>query len=170
MEPLRKRPAAKPAVRGNDLARIHILAEQAGLIVKAPRVNGKKAGQDDRSAYEDLTRSLYHVASSAQLSFEQRSSYIAHLESLVRTRNPQAAKAKHEPDSHERRLLAEWNRLRDAGAVGRSPRALSAWLAGMGYPAHTKWHSTDQLNHAIEQAKQWLARIRREAATPSAPK
>ncbi len=155
MEPLRKRPAAKPAVRGNDLARIHILKKDARLT-------------DDE--YRDLLQTLTGKRSAADLSFEERARVCAHLTTLARKLNPQAAQAKHEPDSHERRLLAEWNRLRDAGAVGRSPRALSAWLAGMGYPAHTKWLSTDQLNHAIEQAKQWLARIRREAATTSAPK
>ncbi len=144
MEPLRKRPAAKPAVRGNDLARIHILKKDARLT-------------DDE--YRDLLQTLTGKRSAGDLSFEERARVCSHLTTLARKLSPRPAKPKHEPDAHERRLLAEWGKLRDRGAVTRAWSALSSWLTSNGYPARTEWMSTDQINAAIERLKQWTLRL-----------
>jgi phage gp16-like protein len=145
MEPIRKRSAARIANRNGDLARIHIEKKALGL---------------DDEAYRDLLQALTGKRSAGELSFEERARVAAHMSKLVRATKPQAWKPALAPTPHERRLLAEWRALVDAGAVSPAATALPRWLERNGYPAHTRWLSTDQLNAAIEQLKQWRARLK----------
>lgn len=71
---------AEAKSRNNDLARIHILAEQAGLITR-------EAGQVDATAYRNWLLETFNLKSSVAADASTRASIINALEQLVIERN-----------------------------------------------------------------------------------
>jgi hypothetical protein len=141
MEPVRKRPQATPAHRGNDLARIHILKKDLNL-------------SDDE--YRDLLQTLTGRRSAGDCSFEERSRIAAHLDKLKRAMQPN--KVVRTPK--EKKVLGLWGALQHAGIVQQSTLVpLSKWLQREGFPARLQWLNDEQLTKAIEQLKQWCARV-----------
>ena len=141
MEPLRRRPTAKPVHRGNDLARIHILKKDLNL-------------SDDE--YRDLLQTLTGRRSARDLSYEERSRAAAHLEKLVRATKPQKVLI----GPQEKKVLGLWGALQNAGAVQKNTlQPLSAWLQREGYPARLEWLSGAQVTKVVEQLKCWCKRL-----------
>lgn len=159
--------AARPARRGGtlnarsaDLARIHALAKQLQL---------------DDGAYRDLMATVCGgVRSAALLDISGRRRFIEHLQRCVQGSAPAAARPQRTieraltPD--ERKLWALWMALADAGAVHqRSMRALSAYVERALGVSRVEWLTTEQMQQAIEQLKQWLRRLERQARQEQAP-
>jgi len=69
---------AEVSARANDMARIHILAEDAGLIVRSP------TGPKDQSPYRKWLMDNYKVTSAVELNETERASVIAALENKAR--------------------------------------------------------------------------------------
>lgn len=120
MEPLRKRPVAKQAVRGNDLARIHILKKDARLT-------------DDE--YRDLLQALTGKRSAADLSFEERARVCTHLTTLAHKLNPNAMSVKRSRArlaGPQAKVFAMWKALEKNGTLwARNEKSLRAFVRRM---------------------------------------
>lgn len=143
MEPLRKRPIARPVVRQSDLARIHILVKECGLT---------------RDDHEQLVHTLSNgrTRSSGAMDHAERARYITHLDTLKR------ALGKGGPLPQWRKLRALWGALAEARLVdANSESAMNAWCArqlGERARSSARWYGNAELNELIESAKAWLRR------------
>lgn len=164
MKPLRKRPtqpSAHAIDRRADLARIHILAVEAGLI--KPARDGFPKDEED---YRQVVRGISNQAtdSAGKLDHTQRARLIAHLETLKR------AFGKGGPLPQWRMLRGLWHELHDAGLVDDdTEKGLNHWCArqidgpvgrrkGFDVKSTARWYGNDELTFLIEAAKAWLRR------------
>ena len=142
------RPAyTRMANRGSDLARIHCLQKEL------------KMSAEDAEA---VKRAVTGVASSADMSVEQRAKVIAHLEGLQgKADGRQTARkpAKRLP-APLRKMYALWQVLAGKKAVEhRSYTALEAYAKRQTGVDKLEWLNEPQQALGIESLKAWVARL-----------
>lgn len=154
---------ASQADRRADLATIHVLQKELGL---------------DKDSAEALKRALTGVASSADMSFEQRSKYIGHLKALKKrklspdraTQSAYTAKRENvqrsEADAGDQRwskARALWALMARNGVVqSDTDRALMAYVTRQTRVSHWRFLNGHQINAVIESLKAWCARCKVE--------
>ncbi len=142
-----RRTYTRMANRGSDLARIHCLQKEL------------KLSPEDAEA---VKRAVTGVASSADMSVEQRAKVIAHLEGLVpRGDGRQAAKKPAKRLSAPlRKMYALWQVLAGKKAVEhRSYAALEAYAKRQTGVDKLEWLNEPQQSLVIESLKAWVARV-----------
>jgi len=147
------RAAPATPTRKAELARIHVLAKQAGLVVAT-------AGPPDDQLYRDMLDQAFGVRSAALLTAQQRRECICLLGGGAKAGSPQA-----------RFIRVLWGRLVAAGAVEHHA-GLSAWIAaqtrrdtgrtdGWLLPEFCPPYVQSRL---VEQLKTWLTRLGLDAS------
>lgn len=146
---------AKAANRKADLATIHILQKECGL---------------DKDAAEALKIAITGIASSADMSFEQRSKYIGHLKRLKAAKSakpstytaPRPPRDRSADDEHDERWSKArvlWSLLARHGEVRvDTDRALMAYVTRQTRVEHWRFLNGHQINTVIESLKAWCAR------------
>lgn len=147
---------AKQANRRADLATIHVLQKDLGL---------------DKDAAEALKRAITGVASSADMSYEQRSKYIGHLKRLQASRKGATGSTytakrpklqRSLSDSHDERwskARALWGLMARNGIVRvDSDQALMAYVSRQTRTSHWRFLNGHQINAVIESLKAWCGR------------
>lgn len=167
--------SAKQAKRPNDLARIHILQKQLGL------------SPEDASA---LKLAITGKASSADMSYEQRSRYAAHLQALAvktgvaqprplgvgtsqftRRRIPAKRSDSDAQDERWAKARALWAELAKAGKVQQdSDAALLAYVKRQTRMEAWRFLNGYQINMVIESLKQWQLRTSTKATQNASAK
>jgi phage gp16-like protein len=147
---------ARVANRRADLSTIHILQKEVGL---------------DHDAAEALKRAVTGVASSADMSYEQRSKYIGHLKRLKAARGGSSnstytarrPERERSVDDHrdERwsKARALWSLLSKHGQVrSDTDGALAAYVKRQTRVEHWRFLNGHQINAVIESLKAWCGR------------
>lgn len=130
-----------PDQRKRDLAQIHIAKAQLGL---------------DEDTYRAMLFAIGRVASAADLDQAGRHRVLEHL----RSRGFRPAAHKPLRDPRQRKILALWLGLRDAGVLQvADDAALAHWIERQTGVARLEWLDTAQAQACIEALKAWLARL-----------
>jgi|JI10StandDraft_1071094.scaffolds.fasta_scaffold390155_2 phage gp16-like protein len=149
------RQAARPASRQADLSTIHILQKEVGL------------SNDDAEA---LKIALTGKASSADMSFEQRSKVIGHLRRLKVAQAPttpaytaQRPKLARSDDDHQDlrwgKARALWAKLAMGGQVRtNTDAALMAYVKRQTRVDAWRFLNGHQINEVLEALKKWCRR------------
>lgn len=146
----------RQADRRADLSTIHILQKELGL---------------DKEAAEALKRALTGVASSADMSYEQRSKYIGHLRRL-KAAGQHGGKSIYTPRRSEKqrslddtgderwaKARALWALLARHGQVHTdTDQALTAYVKRQTRVEHWRFLNGHQINTVIESLKAWCSR------------
>ena len=162
MEPLRKRPnqpeGARKAHRGNDLATIHILAAECGLI-KPARDGFAKDDSDYRALV--LTRSNGATDSAKALDFTQRAALIDHLRALKRALRVKTGKRERVALSPmQKKVFALWKSLEAKGALRSSEwKSLRAYIERQTGVQALEWCDAKHCTNLIESLKAWGLRV-----------
>lgn len=149
---------AKQADRRADLSTIHILQKELGL---------------DKDAAEALKRALTGVASSADMSYEQRSKYIGHLRRLkaaratsdgrltYTARRPKLERSVDDTgDARWSKARALWSLLAQHKHVRvDTDQALAAWVRRQTRVEHWRFLNGHQINTVIESLKRWCREV-----------
>lgn len=143
--------------RARELAKIHIAAQQLGLI---------RAGDD--SAYRDMLWSVARVRSARDLDLAGRTAVLRHLSACGWKEPRHQRSPRYQKGSQAALIRHLWTRLHQAGAVhDGSDRALRAYVKSQSepyHPQHAGWDDPALLprgaaSAVIEHLKQWCERL-----------
>ena len=145
-KPARKTPGvAKPAIRTNDLAQIHI---------------AKKDLNWDDDFYRAQLRAVCQVDSSRQLDMAGRRKFLDYLQRCGWKPTTKAGKPSRKKLSPMAgKCYSLWQQLHEANLLtDKSFAALEKWAKGQTSVDKLEWNNGAQFGQLIESLKAWLAR------------
>lgn len=135
---------AKPVIRNNDLAQIHM---------------AKKALNWSDEEYRDLLKTVCQVDSAGKLDAAGRARFLDHCEKCGWKGRYKGKNSRKRLEPGARKIYSLWQQLFEASLVrDRSFKALETWVKSQTGVDKLEWLNDAQAAQCIEQLKRWLER------------